>query len=159
MLRALFLVALGVAGSSHAESIDDVFGTGVFGIPWGASLESVQARFPAGYTWETAKIFNTDFVHEARIDSALFGLGMPSVLVQFAFDESQKLHAAHIFYTHDRNKDVLYQIAQTLGHDYTTNSTKRETSHTWKSRSKLNVALDIGHGSPNKWTILKVYVR
>jgi hypothetical protein len=158
MLRVLVLVAFAFASTSHAEPVDNVFGPGVFGVPWGASLESVQARFPAGYTWETTRIHNTDFVHEARVESTLFSLGQPAVLVQFAFDESEKLHAAHIYYTHDRNQDVLYQIAQTLGHDYTTRSTKRETTHMWRSQSKLGVALYMGHGGPYKWTRLTVYL-
>lgn len=158
MIRVIVLVTFAFAGPLHAEPVDDVFGPGVFGVSWGATLESVQARFPAGYTWATVKTRDTAFAHEARVESTLFGLGQPAVLVQFLFDDSEKLHAAHIFYTHDRNQDVLYQIAQTLGHDYETESTKREATHMWKSQSKIGVVLTIGHGNSHKWTILTPYI-
>ncbi len=154
MSRILFLVAFAFASTSHAASIDTVFGAGVVGVPWGASLESVQTRFPAGYTWP---YLPSNFVHETRIESTLFDLGTPAVLVQFVFDKSETFHTAHIFYTHDRSQDVLYQIAQILGHDYATNSTKYETTHTWRSRSKLSATLNIGNGGPYWWTILTIY--
>lgn len=157
MFRMTLLVAMGVVNASHAEPIDNVFGAGVFEVPWGASLENVQSRFPLGYTWEVTRSLPTDFVHETRIESSLFGLGTPAVLVQYGFDENEKFHVAHIFYTHDRNQDLLYQIAQVLGQDYETNPTKRETTHTWRSRSRLIVTLSIGHGRPYQWTVLTVY--
>lgn len=70
MRTVIVLASLLATAPAHAGRIADLFGDGIFGLPWGASREEIFDLFPGGI-WKASGA-NTEYV--VRDDRAVLGI-------------------------------------------------------------------------------------
>jgi hypothetical protein len=89
----IMLAVIFASTPSYAGPIYDVFGEGVFGLKWGASLEEVKKSFPEGKT-TTEKLYATYEIKDGR---QLFGIDrLDSNYMVFTFNEQGELGGVKI---------------------------------------------------------------
>ena len=156
MYRIACLASLLISNSAFGNPVDDLFGQGVFDVAWGTKLEAVQARYPGGFTWESTHVQGSHFGYEVQVPTKLFGMDEPNLHVHFFFNKYEQLHEVYLHYRYDQRDVVLYQVAETLGQDYRTQSHKRQLLAQWKSQSEILVTLSTGAGPPFNWEMLSI---
>jgi hypothetical protein len=154
MYRFTCLAILLVSNSAFGNPVDDLLGQGVFDVAWGTKLEAVQKRYPGGFTWESTQVHGTHFAYEVQVPTKLFGMDEPNLHVHFFFNKYEQLQEVYLLYKYDQKDVVLYQVADTLGQNYRTQSDKRQLLAQWKSQSGVVVTLSTGSGPPYTWEML-----
>ncbi len=104
----LFLASLNV----NAGEIAKVFGEGVFGTKWGASIAEVKKAFPEGKIEKYGDI--THFV--IKDGRTVLGVSRSKKdLIRFGFDTEARLVAVVVYFDGDENGNVLAKLHTYFG--------------------------------------------
>src|SRR3990172_9027759 len=118
MLRTILVSLVLACSAAHAAKVEEVFGQGVLGLAWGATLQEAQAKLPNGFTWETSRSQGHYFAYELSTNSDLFGPELPAIKIHLYFDKKERLHAASFFYSYAQSNELLYRAGELLGQDF-----------------------------------------
>jgi hypothetical protein len=88
----------------------------------------------------------------------MLGIEAPVTLVQFYFNRANKVGLIFFDFDYEERDRALYGLAEALGQDYATKSSKRGTKYLWQPGGNSAAALSIGT-APFNWAYLAVHSR
>lgn len=93
MRKLALIVALLFAQAAHAGPLAELFADGVFGLPWGSSLDDVKTAFPDGKSDNQSSIPR----YAVKDDRPLFNIERtPKNEITFVFDAHGDMHGVGI---------------------------------------------------------------
>ena len=153
-LSVAILMLMSVAARAD---VDAWFATGVIGAAWGATVNQVQARHPGGVAWPNdGPLSSEGYIYDVAGEFAVLGVNYPVTRVYFGFSKDNKLDRAMFHFRYSDSDEVLYSIAEVLGHDYEVRDEKTTRIFTWKPGNRAAVKLSISTDPNLPWAYLGV---
>ena len=161
LLVASALLVLSTQAS--ADALRELFGKGVLGLEWRASVSKVTQEFPEGSVFPVS-IYNGGRVgYRVTTDTDVMGVKSTDQEVQFSFDVQDRLRTVRLTFDYSRSEIVLRHVTESLGKHSHMQSGFRTTTYYWtpaktdvasQSTSAPTVTLTIGNALPYEWVVL-----
>lgn len=145
---AWLLVLMSWCHSSSAGPIAEHFVWGIFGVPWGTSLDSMVEMFPNGD--HVYAITPGGRAYLVRDDQEFIGVARNGYNVLYAFDQKNELVGVSLMFPYERKQDLLRALISAFGapHENTNRGQNRIVS--WRKDEGvsliLRTSLDPKHG-------------
>jgi len=152
-MKLLCVFALLIPGAIAYAGVDDYFPRGLPNAEWSSSLATLQQRYPEGFLYPVAsKSMPYHFVVPGTHKE--LGLHVPVRAITFGLSADGTLHVVWIHLDNSNPDTVLYDIAEALGENYTTQDVKNARNYGWKPGATTSVALQIARPLPTSWALL-----
>jgi len=127
--------------SANAGQIEDIFGEDIFGVKWGASLETVKSKFPEGKE-NTQSGWLSYKVKDGR---KLFGLERDSSdKITFHFDANGRFFGVGIDFPNNSSKsfgEILNKLQTTFGDSESKPNSVGVISVRWPADAGIKISL------------------
>jgi len=127
--------------SANAGQIQDIFGEGIFGVKWGASLEKVKSQFPEGKSSSKYGVLR----YKIKDGRKLFGLERStSDTITFSFDTNGMFIAIGIDFQYNSTKsygELLHKLRTTFGESKSKPNSVGVTQVIWPEDAGIKISL------------------
>jgi hypothetical protein len=164
----ILLVGLALSVFSYeasADALQELFGTGVLGLEWRATVQKVTQKFPDGSMFPLSLYDQGRVGYRVTSDIEVLGLKSTDQEVKFSFDVQDRLRTVGFYFDFSRSEIVLRYVTEALGKHTRMNSNFRTTTYYWLPATKEAapnspfapaVALTIGNALPYEWVVLYI---
>jgi len=143
--------------SVAAAEMDGRFTQGPLEIPWGASLEKVQAAYPAGVAWPGIARNERFIVYAVAGEAKMLGLRTTPKFVHFVFTLDNKLKAVYYLFNYADGDNAFYDVAELLGQNYSIRSDPGQLSSAWNVGHGTSAQFTMGTDAQHSWAHLGMY--
>lgn len=144
---ALLLASALLCEYTFAGPIADEFGSGVLGMAWDASLDSVVGVFPDGeHVYATTPGQRAYLV---RDDQEFMGVIRTGHSLLYGFGSTNNLVAVVFSFPYERKEELMGALLSNFGRPRETNSNGQQQSAAWQDRGisiVLRTSLEPKHG-------------